>query len=137
MFTKSHLLGTLGGFVILFLGGWLYYDLLAKGFYDAHTSEAAKAIMRGENANLIYVAIGCLVQACVMSTLYSKMAEKSNGLKFGALFGVFVGFGIGLLNYGIMDFMDMTGALVDFVWSIVFYAITGWVIALIFNKFAS
>jgi len=58
MFTKSHLLGTIGGLVVLFLGGWLYYDLLAKGFYDAHTSEAAKAIMRGENTNLIFVAIG-------------------------------------------------------------------------------
>jgi len=137
MFTKSHLLGTLGGFIVLFLGGWLYYDLLAKGFYDAHTTEAAKAIMRGENTNLLLVAIGSLVQACVMTSLYAKMTEKGNGIKFGAFFGLFVGFGIGLLNYGIMDFMDMTGALVDFVWSIVFYAITGWIMAMIYKKFAS
>lgn len=137
MFTKSHLLGTLGGFIVLFLGGWLYYDMLAKGFYDAHTSQAATAIMRGENANILYVALGCLVQACVMATLYGKLAEKGNGLKFGAYFGLFVGFGLGLLNYGIMDFMDMTGALVDFVWSIVFYAVIGWVIAMISDKFAA
>jgi len=136
MFTKSHLLGTLAGFIILFLGGWLYYDMLAKGFYDAHTTEAAKALMRGDNANLLLVAIGSLVQACVMASLYSKLTEKGNGLKFGAYFGVFVGFGIGLLNYGIMNFMDMTGALVDFIWSIVFYAIIGWAIAFASKKFA-
>jgi len=48
MFTKSHLLGTLGGFLILFLGGWLYY---------------------------------------------AKLTDKDNALKFGAFFGLFVGFG--------------------------------------------
>ena len=137
MFTKSHLLGTLAGFVVLFLGGWLYYDMLAKGFYDAHTSQAAAAIMRGEDANLLFVALGCLVQTCVMAGLYGKLAEKGNGIKFGAFFGLFVGFGIGLLNYGIMDLMDMKGALVDFIWSIVFYAIIGWVIALVYNKYDS
>ncbi len=137
MFTKSHVLGTLAGFVVLFLGGWLYYDMLAKGFYDAHTTEAAKAVMRGDNVNLLLVALGSLVQACVMTTLYSKLADKGNGLKFGAFFGLFVGFGIGLLSYGLMDYMDMTGALVDFVWSIVFYAIIGWAIAFVSNKFAS
>jgi len=136
MFTKSHLLGTLGGFVVLFLGGWVFYDMLAADFYAAHTSQAATALMRGEDANLLFVALGCLVQACVMAALYGKLAEKGNGLKFGAFFGLFVGFGIGLLNYGLMDFMDMTGALVDFVWSIVFYAITGWVMAMVYNKFA-
>jgi len=135
MFTKSHLLGTLGGFVVLFLGGWLFYDILATDFYAANTSEAAKALFRGDNTNLIFVALGCLVQACVMTTLYSKLADKGNGLKFGAFFGLFVGFGIGLLNYGLMDYMTVTGALVDFVWSIVFYAVTGWVIAMIYNKF--
>jgi len=137
MFTKSHLLGTLGGFLVLFLGGWLYYDMLAKGFYDAHTSQAAAALMRGEDTNLFFVALGSLVQACVMTSLYDKLADKGNGLKFGAFFGLFVGFGIGLLNYGLMDFMDMTGALVDFVWSIVFYAIAGWVMAMVYNKFAN
>jgi hypothetical protein len=137
MFTKSHLLGTLGGFVVLFLGGWLFYDILAADFYAAHTSEAAKALLRGDNTNLLLVALGSLVQACVMASLYGQLADKGNGLKFGAFFGLFVGFGMGLLSYGLMDYMDMTGALVDFVWSIVFYAIIGWVIAFVSNKFAS
>jgi len=137
MFTKSNLLGTLAGFVVLFLGGWVFYDMLAADFYASHTTAAGAAAMRGEETmNLLYIAIGCLVQACIMQSIYSKLAEKGNGFKFGAYFGVFVGLGIGVLNFGVMDLMDMTGHLVDAVWSIVFYGITGLAIATVSNKFA-
>lgn len=130
-------MGTLAGFVVLFLGGWLYYEMLAVDFYAAHTTEAAKSVMKGENANLLFVAIGCLVEACVMALLYAKLAVKSNGFTYGVYFGLFVGFGIGLMNFGLMNLSDTTGYLVDAVWSLVFYGIAGWVIATISNKFAS
>lgn len=138
MFSKSNVLATIAGGIVLFFGGWIFYDILAVDFYADHYSVGATAIMKVATLHtLLFIAFGCLVQAFVMSSVFSKLADKKNGLYFGAYFGAFIGFGINFLTYGIMNMVDKTGLLVDGIWSLVYYGITGWVIAMVYKKFAA
>ena len=138
MFTKSNVLATIAGGIVLFFGGWIFYDMLAADFYAAHYSVGATALMKVATLRtMLFIAVGCLVQAFVMPTVFSKLADKSNGFYYGVYFGGFVGFGINFLTYGIMNVVDKTGLLVDGIWSLIFYGIIGWVIAFVSKKFAS
>jgi len=63
MFSKSNLLGTLTGFVILFLLGYLYYDiLLANDFMKEASIQPISKIP----ANMFYLSLGLLIQAFTM-----------------------------------------------------------------------
>ncbi len=139
MFSKANLLATLAGFAVLFLGGWVFYDMLAASFYESHMTEAGAAVMR-EEPNMVMIALGCLVQAFIMSVIYSKWARgihsAKEGLEYGALIGAFLGFGVWLLNHGVMEHGDTTALIVDGIWSIVHYALVGLVIALVYKQFA-
>ncbi|WP_340077350.1 hypothetical protein [Leptobacterium sp. I13] len=139
MFSKANLVATIVGFIILFFGGWIFYDMIAASFFDSHTTEGAKAIMRAE-PNMLFIALGCLIQAFVMSTVYSKWARgihsAKEGFEFGAWIGLFLGFGVWILMYGVMDADDMTARAVDGVWSIIHYGIIGMSIALVYKGMA-
>ncbi len=136
MFSVSNLLAILASFIILFFGGYLYYGILAAGFYESHAGSATG--VQKEQVDMVFIAIGCLVEAFVMTSIYSKWANGdytvSNGLKFGAFVGLFVGFGIGLITYATTNLSDITGHIVDGIWNIFFYGLTGVVIALVLNK---
>lgn len=139
MFSKSNLLATLVGFIVLFFSGWVFYDMIAGSFFESHATEFGTAAMRAE-PEMIMIAIGCLVQAFVMSVLYGKWARghhsAKEGFTFGAWIGVFLGFGVWILNEGVMDMTDMTARLVDGVWNVVQYGLVGLVIALVYQKFS-
>ena len=140
MFTKANLISTVAVFLVSFFGGYLYYEVLAASFYEGHTSAAATAVMRTEPMPA-FIALGVLIQAFVMSTIYSKWAQGShnarNGFTYGAWIGVLIGFGVWVLNYGVMDMMDVTALVADGIWNIVFYGIMGVVIATVYGKFSS
>lgn len=139
MFSKSNLISTLLGFIVLFLGGYLYYEVIATSFYEGHTTASGAEVMRTE-PDLVFIALGCLIQAFIISTLYSKWARgvhsAKQGFEYGAWIGGLLGFGVWVLNYGIMDMFDSTSLLVDGLWNIVFYGITGVVISMVYGKFS-
>ena len=72
MFSKSNVLGTLSGFVILFFLGYLYYDILANDFMKEASNQAISKIP----ADMFYLSLGLLIQAFSMSTLYQKLTGK-------------------------------------------------------------
>jgi hypothetical protein len=135
MFSKSVLLGTLVGFLLLFLLGWLFYDIIAGSFYESHT---ITNVMK-DPPNMGLIVLSCVIQAFVLSALYSKVAKgvhsAKGGFEFGAWIGVFLGFGVGLMWYATTNLMDLTGNIADYIWSIVYYGIAGLGIALVFKKF--
>lgn len=136
MFSISNLLGILAGFFILFFGGYLFYGVLAAGFFENHAGTATG--VHKEQVDMIYIALGCLIQAHVMVQIFSKWADKDfsiiNGLKFGTCVGLIIGFGTGLIMYGTSNFSDLTGHIADGIWNIFFYGLTGVVIAIVLNK---
>ncbi len=124
-------------FVILYLVGFVYYTFLAADFYEGHTILEG-AMKEGDEANMLLIIVGTLVQAFILSGLYANWSKgvysAGNGFAFGGWIGAFVGFGLGLMWYATANFMDMTGTLVEGLWSIVYYGIAGVGIALVFAK---
>jgi len=136
MFSISKLLGVLAGFIILFFGGFVFYGILAAGFFETHSGTATG--VQKEEVSMSFIALGCIIQAFAMTSIFSKWANNDysviNGLKFGVCIGLIVGFGIGFIMYGTSNFSDLTGHIADGIWNIIFYGITGVIIALVLNK---
>lgn len=84
-----------------------------------------------------FIALGNLIAAFALSSLYGKWARgvhsAKEGFQFGVWIGIFVGLGMGLLQYGVMDMMDMTGYIVEAVIDILYYGIIGAIIALVYK----
>ena len=137
MFSKSNLLATLVGTVVMFFLGYLIWGMATMDFFEEHT---LVNVMK-ETPNLGLIAVANLIAVFALSTLYSKWARGhhsiSQGFQFGAWIGVFVGIGMGLLQYATADIMDMTGYIAEAVLDIVFYGIIGAVIAVVYQKTAT
>jgi hypothetical protein len=57
-----------------------------------------------------------------------------SGIKFGSWFGIFVGTGLGLAQMGTSNLMDLSGHLMEAVLELVYHAIVGLIIALVYKK---
>jgi hypothetical protein len=136
MFSKSNLLSTLVGAIFLFFGGYLVWEILAGDFFAEHAGSATGVWK--ETNDLVYVALGCLIEAFFLSTIYGKWANgvhgAKNGFEFGALFGGFTGFGIGFLYYGVANLSDMTGVVAGGIIEMLFMGIAGAIIALVYKS---
>jgi len=136
MFTKQNLLATLAGFAVMFLLGYAIWGVATVDFYESHT---LTNIMK-DPPDMLFIALGNLIAAFALSSLYGKWARGvhsfSEGFQFGAWIGLFVGLGMGLLWYGIWELMDMTAHMVEAVLDIVYYGIIGAVIAIVYKATA-
>ena len=123
MFTKSTLLGTLIGGIVLNLLGWVFYDSVAASFFEEHALSNMNTEM-----NPLYISIGSLIIAFAMSNLYKNQKRNygiSSGFTFGVWIGILFGFGLGMVMYGTNPWLDLYATLVDCFWAIVYYGITG------------
>lgn len=134
MFSKSNLLATLVGTVVMFFLGYLIWGIATVDFFNGHT---LVQVMK-EVPNLGLIALANLIAVFALSTLYSKWSgghhSLGKGFTFGAWIGVFVGIGMGLLQYGTANLMDLTGHMAEAVLDIIFYGIIGAVIAFMYQK---
>jgi predicted permease len=102
----------------------------------------ASGVMKDE-ADLLfmYIIIGSIITAFAMSTLYTKWARGSHsiaqGVNFGSCVGIIVGFGDRLVEYGVANLLDLTGTLSNGVAYVVFFAIMGVLVSLVYGKMAS
>lgn len=139
MFNKQNLLATLAGTVVMFILGYLIWGVATASFYEEHS--LTEAMKSEEEMSLLMVFLGNLVMAFAMSSLYGKWSggnhSASQGMQFGAWVGVFVGVGMGLLWYGTSNLMDSTAHMAEAVLDIIFYAIAGAVIALVYKSTAA
>jgi len=124
MFSKSTLFGTLIGFIVFNIIGWIFYDSLAADYFESH-----RINMTMGDLDILYMTLGSLIQAYALSILYDRWCSASpslnSGFNFGTWVGVFAGFGMNLMMYGTMQLMDIEATLVDAVWSVFFYGIVG------------
>ena len=136
MFSKSNLLATLVGAIVMFFLGYLIWGMATVEFFEEHT---LVNVMK-EVPNLGLIALANLIAVFALSTLYSKWARGHHsigqGFQYGAWIGVFVGIGMGLLQYATTNFMDMTAYVVEAVIDIIFYGIIGIVISVVYQKTA-
>ena len=136
MNSLPHLVAIVASFLILFFLNYLFYGVLAAEFFENHAGSASG--VQKEQVDMIFIFLGTLVQAVVLTFLYAKWAngrhDLTAGARFGALAGTFAGFGMTLIMYGTSNLFDKTALFVDGLWYIVLYAICGAVIALSMKK---
>lgn len=124
MLTKATLTGTLLGFIFLFFSGWIFYDTLTPSFFEQHYINMPSMMATEMN----YIALGVLIQASVLSLLYSQWAKNRynlrNGFKIGALLGLFIG-GWSMISLGTVQLIDLEGTLVDTLWQMFSLGVAG------------
>ena len=139
MFTKQNLLATLAGTLLMFLLGWVIWGMATASFFAEHSN--ASLMKPDAEMSMLHIFLGNLIAAFAMSSLYGKWARghhsAGEGLKFGAWIGLFVGLGMGLVWMGTSNMMDATGHFTEAALDIIFYAIAGAVIALVYKATAS
>ncbi len=117
MFSKTNLISTLIVALWAFFGGYLLWGKLIDPFNANHLGTATGVMKDPTDINMMYVAIGSLIVAFVLSTLYSKWARGSHsiaqGAQFGIGIGIIIGFGDRLVEYGVANLFDFTGTLVN------------------------
>nr|WP_299387376.1 hypothetical protein [Allomuricauda sp.] len=137
MFSKSNLLATLVGAVVMFFLGYLIWGIAAADFLEQHS---IVNVMK-DPPDMAMIALGNLVGAFIVSTLYSKWARghhsMGHGFQFGAWIGALLGIAVGLIWYATANFMDLTGHLASGILDIIYYGIVGAVIALVYQKTAT
>lgn len=135
MFSKSNLISTLVTAVWGYFGGWLIWGMLVDPILTDHST--ATGIMR-EMPDMVHLIIGCIIVGFALSTIYSKWANGSfsptTGMTFGVWIGILMGFGEGMVNFAVMDMLDLTGTLINGVTYVVFYAIMGLLAGLVYQK---
>jgi uncharacterized membrane protein (DUF485 family) len=124
MLTKATLTKTLLGFIFLFFSGWIFYDTLTPSFFEQHYINMPSMMATEMN----YIALGVLIQAYVLSLLYSQWAKNRynlrNGFKIGALLGLFIG-GWSMISLGTVQLIDLEGTLVDTLWQMFSLGVAG------------
>ena len=136
MFSKQNLLATLAGFATLFVLGYLIWGVATADFFEAH---ALNNVMK-DPPDMLFIALGNLCGAFALSSIYGKWARgihsMKEGFQFGVWIGIFIGLGMGLLQYGVMELSDLTGYLVEAVIDVAYFGIVGCVIALVYKATA-
>ena len=123
MNVKKWFLAGLLGFVVMFILSGLWYMLIMDAFYR-------------EQYNFIFIVLGYLVMAFLMSYIYpigyKGGSPAKEGLRFGVLIGLLVWLSSNLILYGAHN-MTLSATLVDSGWHVVEEGIGGLVIALVYG----
>ena len=136
MFTKTNLVSTIVIAIWGLIVGYLLWGILADSFINSHLGTAARVGKEMPEWDLL--AVGCLIQAFVFSSIFRQCGPNSytisDRLKFGILIGVLVGLGNELINHATTNVFDLTGALVNGLIYFIFFAVMGFLTGLIYNK---
>ncbi|MGI9551728.1 MAG: hypothetical protein ACR2MT_11040 [Aurantibacter sp.] len=136
MFAKNNLVATVVAAIWSFGGGFLLWGVLAAEFLGNHLGSAT-GLMK-DPPEFALLAVGCIIQALVFCTIFGKWGVSNytamEGMRFGVLMGLLVGFGDGLINYATSNMLDMTGAIVNGLLYVFLYAVMGLLVGLIYNK---
>lgn len=136
MFTKTNIISALVAAVWGYLGGWLLWGIIVDPILTEH-SGMATSVMR-EMPDMVHLVIGCLIVGLVFATIYSKWGSSgygaSSGMQYGVWIGLLLGLGEGMVNFAVMDILDITGTLINAGTYVVFYAVMGLLVGLVYGK---
>ena len=86
MFTKQTLLATLLGGLTLYFLGWIFYDLVAGGYFEENALHHIP-----ERMDMISIALGALIEAFVLANVYRHWSVSKPGHFCGFEFGAWIG----------------------------------------------
>jgi uncharacterized membrane protein len=134
MDAKRFVIGSIVGGIVLFLTGYVLFNILLTGFYEANMGSAT-GVPR-EPPLMWAIAVGCLGYAALITYAMGARASLgvSGGAKVGAIVGLLIWVTADFLSYGTMNVANLAATLVDPLAGAVHGAIGGAVIALVISK---
>lgn len=138
MFTKANLISTLAISLWSFFGGYFLWGIMVAPLLEGHVGRAM-GVWR-DSPNYIHLFLGCFIFAFAFSTIYSRLYGIGHplfrGVVFGVWVGVLLGLGGGLISLGVTDFTDLTGTLINGVFTMAFYIVMGVLANFAYNNFS-
>ena len=128
-------IGSVVGAIVLFVLGYVIFDLLFLDYYVENAGAAAA----GMRDSQIYwsILLGSLGYGALVTYMVGKRADAASivgGLKAGALAGGLLWFTTNFTIYGYLDLWNLTVTVLDVVLETVRAAITGAVLALVLAR---
>lgn len=137
MFSKANLVSTIVAAVWGLGGGFLLWGILADPYLRDHVMTAG--LMKNP-PDMVYLAVGCLIQAFGFSTIYRKYGAGNYGVNSGISLGVWlaitIGIGEKLIDFATANILNLHGTLVNAVVYFIFFGITGLLVGLVYKKMA-
>jgi hypothetical protein len=133
--TKQWVVGTIAGGIVLFVLGYVFFDLLLGDFYAAN-SGSATGVMREAP---VFWAVGVGAIAYTVLVLYALRSQgasvsMASGMKAGAIVGCLIWLCADFTLYGISNINTLTLAIVDPLVELVRGGITGAAVAVLLRK---
>lgn len=78
--------------------------------------------------DMLFIILGNLASGALISYIFTRWAgikTAATGLEAGAVIGLFIGLGFGLVMYGTSNLMDITGTIVDVLIYTAMYGLAG------------
>jgi hypothetical protein len=125
MNVKNLVAGTLGGGLVYFLLGWVFYEMLFTNIYPDNG-----------NQNMVFIFIGCLVFTLLLTYIFTQWANITNpmtGAKAGALVGLLYGLSMNFFMYACMT-PNYGNMILDTLITAIMAGAAGAVIAFILGK---
>jgi hypothetical protein len=133
MDARRFIAGTVVGGIVLFFVGYLIFNMLLVGFYDANAGSAT-GVARA--APLMWsIALGCVAYAALICyALGGRAAGLGGGAKVGAIVGFLLWVTADFISYGTTNLSNLTLTMVDPLAAVVHAGIGGAVIGLVVAK---
>lgn len=132
---KRLIIGSITGLVVLYVVGYVIWEMLLVDFFAANAG-SAQGVAREEQI-LWAVLVGTLCYATLLTmTIEARSGATSlvDGAKAGAVVGLLLWGTVDFLFYGYFNLNNLTGAIADIVLEGVRGGIGGAVIALVLGK---
>lgn len=134
MDAKRLVTGSVVGGIVLFVLGYLFWEMLFAGFFEANAGSATGV---SKDPQLMWaVALGTLSYAALLTLAIGSRGSTAiaDGVKAGAVVGFLMWFGVDMILYGILNLSTLTGAIADSLLELVRGGVAGAVIAAVLGK---
>ena len=134
MDTKKFALATIAGGITLFILGYVFYEVLLAGFFEANAGTAT-GVMK-ETPVFWAVLLGELGAAALITLVlgWAGASGAGDGFKIAAKVGFLVAFSINFIIFGVMNISSLPAVIVDLPVAAIRWGVAGAVIGLLGSK---
>ena len=128
------LVASVAGAVVLFVGGYVLYELVLGGFFAANAGTATGVIK--ESPDFLWIAVGQLASGGVLATAlgWKGATDVAGGAQAGAKLGALIAVAVGFVTLGAMNTSTLASTVVDVVVTGVLWGAAGAVVGMMLGR---
>ncbi|HKJ43643.1 MAG TPA: hypothetical protein VKA27_16215 [Sunxiuqinia sp.] len=137
MSTQRIIYAGLGGGVVYFLLGWLFYGILLADFFASNAGSAIGVNREMDEMLMWSILLGNLLFGFLLAIIlgsWAKVKSIGDGVKKAAIIGLLMTAAVDFTMYGTSNLMTLGGSIGDIITSVVITSIVGLVVAWILSK---